>query len=121
MLHDLFVVPNVVFMIPIVAILGGLATGMVKMLIDASEKRLELRIRLKEAGAVRVDDSGTKTLREEFVAFKDTSTQYDLSLDHTLRSIEDRLARLEAKVSAPVRPAQAVSEEERQQVVGRSE
>jgi hypothetical protein len=80
--------------IPITAIVLGIGTGLVKLILESAEKRLEMKLRLQQG-----KDSGVKeqfdALRAEIAALRDTSTQFDMSLQHTLEGLESRIQNVE--------------------------
>ena len=86
----------------------------------AHEER-KLKIRALGQGSAGSDSlrSEFDALRVELARLRDTSTQYDISIQHTLEDVQQRLARLESKRSSTVSPAAAV-EETSQQAVSRS-
>jgi hypothetical protein len=105
-------------MIPIVAIMGAFSYKIVQTIVAAKERRMELQIRLKQAGIVQSDDAATRSLREEFTQYKYSSTQYDLSVENTLQRIEQRLAHIEQRTLAAPAVAAPPAQEEIKQIVG---
>lgn len=102
-----------VFLIPIVAIIGGLGTGVIKMLFSHLERKAEIRTQTLQAGDSSLR-SEIEALRSELARLRDTSTQYDISIQHTLEELNTRVATLESQrrpngVLAP--PAQENAEQ----------
>jgi len=105
-----------VLLIPIVAIVGGITSGVIKRYIDFKEKQLEIMAQTKggsNADLVRQIEA----LQAEVAKLRDTSTSYDLTIDHQLHRVEQRLEFLEGK-RGYVAPAAATSEENVQRVGG---
>lgn len=88
--HDL-----VWLIFPIMAI-GG---GMVKRILASQERRLEMRLNAQQ-GLNEAANQQIAALQKELAALRDTSTQFDMSLDNNVQRLEDRLGRLEAKSAA---------------------
>jgi len=81
--------------IPIVAICGGIIVAIVKIISRALTRRHEIELTLKQTQTV-TSDVVLNSLREEIAAFKDLSTKYDMSVEHMLQRLEQRIARLES-------------------------
>jgi hypothetical protein len=115
-----------ILMSPLSAIVLHFGGENVKAWLKSRERQMELRLKMiqeqnKKAGK---GDGNALTeiaaLRAELAALRDTSTQYDISLEHTMQRIEhtvqhveQRVGRLETK-SATTKAA--VLEKERQQI-----
>ena len=83
-------------MIPISAIVLGIGSSVVQSILKSQERRLEMRLQLQQ----NQNTEGTQqmeALRAEIAALRDTSTQFDMSLEHTVQRLEERLSRMEAK------------------------
>jgi hypothetical protein len=112
-MHD--IIPMIGLAIPIVGMLGGFLIAITAILTKASARRHEMELKYKQAAPVS-RDLEIKALKEELASFKDTSTQYDMSLEHTLQRIEQRISRLEQPEYRPnVNPV----ESEPVQTIGR--
>lgn len=85
-----------VMIVPVVAIIGGIAAGVIKMILRHEEQRERMRFQSTGAGneAWRAE---IETLRQELSRLRDTSTQYDVSIQHTLEDLQQRMERLEAR------------------------
>lgn len=83
-------------LIPISAIVLGIGAGIVKTITNSQEKRLEMRLRLQQGQSDAVTQQ-IAALRAEIAALRDTSTQFDVSLEQSVQRLEDRLSRLETK------------------------
>ncbi len=110
---------ELIFLVPIFAIVFGVGGETVKSWLRSRERQLELRLKMaqeqnKKAGTA--DGSvmaEVAALRAELAALRDTSTQYDISIEHTMQHIEQRVGRLESKSTySPV----SVPEEETQRL-----
>jgi hypothetical protein len=98
----------------VVAIVFGAKT--VRQFIASSERRFEMRMNAQHADT-ESDRAGIKALRDEFAAFRDTVTQYDLTVEDKFKRMEDRMAWLEQR-SLGTRTAAPAAGSEPQQIVG---
>ncbi len=96
-------------MIPISAIVLGIGADTVKRILQSQEKRLEMRLRLQQGQSDEVTRQ-LEALRAEIAGLRDTSTQFDMSLEHTVQRLEERVNRMETKNAPPSR-AQTMPEE----------
>jgi hypothetical protein len=91
-------IPSIAYMPFFVGIFAiGMAMGS-KMLKAWMFHRQEME-RLKQSrsvGASNVDSSVIDQLRQEIMQLRDTTTQYDMSVEKTLQDIKQRLAYLES-------------------------
>jgi hypothetical protein len=106
-----------IFSVPIVAIVGGLLVGVIKMFLEASERRFQIRMSAQQSVSDKQDDA-IKALRDEFAAFREAATAYDLTVEDKLKRIEDQLAR---SASTIPRPTLARQDGEDHQTVGTRE
>lgn len=98
-----------VFLIPISAIIGGYWTKIVKQ----TQQHREEMARLQFGQRTSLDDnshSELNALRQELAALRDTTTQYDMSVERNMHEVLQRLQSLEAK-NAPQRSPQATPTE----------
>jgi len=86
-------------LIPVVAILGGLGKSIVETIVQSAERRHQMTLAARQ-NQTQPSGSELTALRAELTAYKDASTQYDVSLDHVLQRIEHRLDRLEGLMNA---------------------
>ena len=98
--------------IPLLAIGGGIVQSILK----SQERRMEMRLRAQQGQNEDVTRQ-LNALRAEVAGLRDTSTQFDMSLEHSVERLEERVGRIETK-TAPlaVRPASPSQPEETQQV-----
>lgn len=86
-------------MIPILAVGGWIIPVTVKSVLKSQERRLELQMQAQQgrndAAAQQID-----ALRQEVAALRDTSTQFDVSLEHNVQRLEDRMGRVEIKTAS---------------------
>jgi TolA-binding protein len=87
---------ELVFLIPITAIVLGIGSKIVSEVLSSQERRLEMRMRLKQGGSDQMTTQIAE-LRAEIASLRDTSHQFDLSFDETLTRMEQRVWRLETK------------------------
>ncbi len=85
------------FLIPIVAIVMGVIGKMHKRTLEHYARMAELRMK-SQVGADEALRSELETLRREVASLRDTSTQYDLSLQHVLETVDQRVANIEVRL-----------------------
>jgi len=98
---------ELVFLVPIVAIVMVFLRKMMK---DKQNHELSLaQIRSLQQSASSSSPNDFESLRRELAALRDTTTQYDLSIQHLLENLETRIAAVESKVASvcPDKPGQA--------------
>lgn len=88
-------------MIPILAVSGWIIPVTVKSILKSQERRLELQMQAQQ-GQNEAAAQQIAALRQEVAALRDTSTQFDLSLEHSVQRVEERLGRVETKTAAQV-------------------
>ena len=96
----------IALMIPITAITLGIGGDIVKRIIKSQERRLEMRLQAQQGQNKDVTHQ-IDALRAEVARLRDTSTQFDMSLEHSVERLEERIGRVETKVAAPVASSQA--------------
>lgn len=107
---------ELVFMIPITAIVLGIGSGIVQSILKSQERRLELRLQAQQGKNEDVTRQ-IEALRAEIAGLRDTSTQFDMSLEHSVERLEERVGRIETKMpSSTVHPASPSQPEEVQRV-----
>lgn len=85
--------------------IGALAVGgwiipvTVKSILKSQERRLELQIQAQQ-GQNDVAAQQIAGLRQEVAQMRDTSTQFDMSLEHSVQRLEERMGRVETKTAA---------------------
>jgi len=88
--------------IPLLAIGGGIVQNVLK----SQERRMEMRLQAQQGKNEDVTRQ-IEALRVEVVALRDTSTQFDMSLEHSVERLEERVGRMETKAAAaPLAPSQ---------------
>ncbi len=103
---------DLTFLLIIVFVFGG---GYLKRILSIQERRLEIEASLRERGMAGTSQEvadlkqQVSMLRAELAQLRDTSTQYDMSLQNTLEETQHRLAFMEAKsrgvpADQPVQP-----------------
>ena len=96
MVFDIIVL---VLLIPLSAIVLGIGSGIVQLLLKSSERRMELRLKAQKGGSSDVSKQ-IAVLRAEVAALRDTTTQYDMTNDHVVQRLEERLSRIEIKTAS---------------------
>ncbi len=86
----------VVMLIPLFAIVGGIALEMVKTRARSRETELRLKFEHQQT-ATGSSDKRVEVLQAELSQLRDTTTQFAMSLDHSLKRIEQRLDHLERR------------------------
>lgn len=83
-------------LIPIVGILSVACIIIARMSFRFEERKHQMMFQNKGAGndALRAE---VETLRQEVARLRDTSTQYDISIQHTLEELHTRVANLESQ------------------------
>jgi TolA-binding protein len=93
--------------------LGLIGAGITRMFFAYDERKLKIRTLGQNPVGVDSLKSEIDAVRQEVARLRDTSTQYDISIQHTLEDMQQRLERLESR-----RPVVA-QEPEEQKVVAR--
>ena len=86
----------VIALVPVVAILGAFTAGIIKIVLGHKERRAKIR----DEATIRVNSSlrdEVEALRRELAQLRDTATQYDVSIQHTLEELQQRMSRMEAR------------------------
>lgn len=96
-----------VMLVPICAILGGITAGVIKMILAHQVERTRINAQAGNTGNDTLR-SEIEALRQELGRLRDTSTQYDISIQHTLEDMQQRLKRLESR--RPTYPAETAEE-----------
>jgi hypothetical protein len=107
-----------VLVLPALAIVGGITAGVVKMILQHVEKKAVI----KTQSAGTADDSlrdDFEALRQEVARLRDTSTQYDISIQHTLDDLQYRVSTLESRKRNGSAAARAAKDEEANVVINR--
>lgn len=98
--------------IPLLAIGGSIVQNVMK----SQERRMEMRLRAQQGQNEDVTRQ-LEALRAEVAGLRDTSTQFDMSLEHSVERLEERVGRIETKTTpSAVHPVSLTQPEETQQV-----
>ena len=104
-MHLVFDIVVLVLLIPLSAIVLGIGSGIVQLVLKSSERRMELRLKAQKGQNADIVKQ-IEALRAEIAALRDTTTQYDMTNDHVVQRLEERLSRIEIKTaSQTARPA----------------
>jgi hypothetical protein len=87
---------HLVFLVPIVAIVSGIGASVIKRYLAFKERELEMRLRHSNGGDADITRQ-LQELRQEIAHLRDTTTSYDLSIDHQLQQLERRMQYMENK------------------------
>lgn len=95
---------ELILAIPLSAIILGVGGSIIGNILQSRERQLKLRLRA-EARHARSTPSMSlhkevKALRAEIASLRDTTTQYDMTNDHIVQRIEERLGRMETRLAA---------------------
>ena len=102
--------------IPIVAIVLGVGGGIIQSILKSQERRLELRLQAQQGKNEDVTHQ-LEAMRAEIASLRDTTTQYDMTNDHIVQRIEERLGRMETRLA--VRQAEPRAEDQPLQQLNR--
>src|ERR1700722_4332783 len=90
-------IPPIAYMamsIPIISIILGIGTAWYKQWLDF--KREAMRLKASSSAAFsQAQSADIELLRKEIMQLRDTTTQYDMSVERTLNDIKQRLAHIE--------------------------
>ena|SRR5579862_5891792 len=95
----------------IILIFGG---GAIKRILDMMERRMESKIAAQDQNIVHE----IAAMRQELAQLRDTSTQFDMSIEHRLDDMERRLGSVETHGGRAAQPAAPTPPQETQQTVG---
>lgn len=85
---------HLVFMIPIVAIVLAMGNKMLNRILEHRERMINSH-RIQAQPPNSEVSRQLEELRQQMIALRDTTTQYDMSIDQTLRRLEQRVEFLE--------------------------
>ena len=88
------ILPIIGFSIPILAIGGSIIQSILK----SQERRMEMRLNAQQGKNEDVTHQ-IDGLRAEVAGLRDTSTQFDMSLEHSVERLEERVGRIETKAA----------------------
>ena len=97
--HMIFDIVVLVLLIPLSAVVLGIGSGIVQLVLKSSERRMELRLKAQKGQSSDVAKQ-IEALRAELAALRDTTTQYDMTNDLIVQRLEERLSRIEIKAAA---------------------
>ncbi len=115
MIFDIVVL---VLLIPLSAVVLGIGSGIVQLVLKSSERRMEIRLKAQQ-GQNGDMVKQLEALRAEIAALRDTTTQYDMTNDHIVQRLEERLSRIETRAagqSARSTSERSTSEEPRRRI-----
>ena len=99
-----------VLLIPLSAIVLGIGSSIVQSVLKSSERRLEIRLKLQKGQSGDVSKQ-IAALKAEIAALRDTTTQYDVTNDHIVQRLEERLSRVESRAATrPILGAEEVQQ-----------
>jgi len=107
----------VIMIIAVVGLLGFSIRSIVKVVMDADIRKLELR-RGAQAGEAAASSSEIQQLRAEIAQLRETTTSHALSLQHSVERLDHRVEFVERKVSDSI-TAETARPEAQQVRVGR--
>jgi hypothetical protein len=87
---------QIAILVPIVAIVSAIGSSVVKRYLVFKERELEMRLAHSKTGDADIVRQ-LQELRDELARLRDTSTSYDLSIDHQLQQLERRMQFMENK------------------------
>ena len=94
-----------IFGLPVIGVIFGVGSKIVGDVLRSQERRLELRLQAQQGQADQVNQQ-LAALRAEVAGLRDTSTQFDVSVEQAVQRLEERIARIETKrTPSTVQPA----------------
>jgi hypothetical protein len=86
----------VIALVPVVAILAPFTAGIIKMILSHRERKAKIHAEANAQGneLLRNEIEG---LRQDLAQLRDTTTQYDVSIQHTLEELQQRVSHLETR------------------------
>ncbi len=87
--------------IPITAIIGGVSLILARMSFTHEERKAQIKAQNQGFGNESLRGE-LQRLNDEMARLRDTSTQYDISIQHTLEDLQQRVAKLESRRSTGV-------------------
>lgn len=87
---------HIVALVPIVAIVCAIGSKVIKNYLAFKERALAMRLQHSNGGDADIARQ-LQELRQEIAQLRDTSTSYDLSIDHQLQQLERRMQFMEGK------------------------
>ena len=102
---------ELIFAIPIIAIVMGVGSEIIKTVLRSKERQLEIKANIsgtKDADLIRQIQELRAALEKqglELEQLRDTATSYDLTIDSQLQRLERRLEFMEGKHQKPAAPA----------------
>ena len=111
------IVYELIFAVPVVAIVMGIGAQIIKNFLAHQERKYKLKLESQSSasGSVTAD---IQALRDEVARLRDTSTQYDISIQHSLEDMQQRLEFLERRLGVA---AVRIREEEERPIMSRAQ
>ncbi|MBV9849741.1 MAG: hypothetical protein JO250_08735 [Armatimonadetes bacterium] len=94
----------------VIFVFGG---GIIRSVLHSWERRMELQAQ-RQQGQNDAVTQQLAALRAEVAGLRDTSTQFDMSLENSVQRLEERVSRIEARTAPRIVPP--ATEEPSQQV-----
>ncbi len=105
---------ELILAVPLSAIILGIGGNIIKNVLQSRERQLKLRLRAEARHARSAPSTSLhkelEALRAEIASLRDTTTQYDMTNDHIVQRIEERLSRIETRQA--VRQAELHAEDQ---------
>lgn len=95
---------ELVLSIPLTAIVLCVGGNIISNVLQSRERQMKLRLHAEARRTRSAPSTGlqkeVEALRAEITALRDTTTQYDMTNDHIVQGIEQRLSRVETRLTA---------------------
>jgi TolA-binding protein len=94
---------ELILAVPLSAIILGVGGNIIGNILQSRERQLKLRLRAEARQARSAPPASLhkelEALRAEIASLRDTTTQYDMTNDHIVQRIEERLGRVETRLA----------------------
>ena len=95
---------ELILAVPLSAIILGIGGNIIGNVLQSRERQMKLRLRAEARHARSAPPTDLhkelEALRAEVASLRDTTTQYDMTNDHIVQRIEERLSRMETRLAA---------------------
>ena len=88
--------------VPIAAIVMGVGAGMLRIWTRHQQEMAQIRS-TQQVQSNSAESANFEALRRELAQLRDTTTQYDMSVENALGEIKQRLENVESKTQTPYR------------------
>ena len=94
---------ELILAVPLSAIILGIGGNIIGNVLQSRERQLKLRLRAEARHARSAPSANLhkelEALRAEITSLRDTTTEYDMTNDHIVQRIEERLGHVETRLA----------------------